>query len=274
MKKFLTLVIAALLVFAFTGCAANNASPAVDSSAPVESAASQPPSPSSDSQTPAAPSDTAAASSAPANTGATPADSYARYMDAKSKAYDAISAKLEEQPELSLDTAMPLLSVATVDLSMLGLTVMNATPDASKIALEMLGNKNVDVKVDGNHYSVTYTSSEDEQFTQTAEYDAATDSVRSVLTSSKDGEMITMEYVKIGGGYASQYITAGDDASVLTCFADGQDIAFGIDSTTEKPASIFKNTAVAEDFIKNDDLYIILKDGKMTVNSKGKETTF
>ena len=281
MKKLTSLVLATLLfLFAVTGCAANNP---VSTNKPQQSssaasadktpAASSSPAVSEES-TPSTPEESASATSADTGTAASPADFYQKYLDAKSTAFDKISKKLDEKPELSLSVAMTFIAVSTVDLSMIGLTLMSPDSAAGAGVLGMLGMKDAKVDVNGNQYTLTFTDNDGKQSKQTCEFDPATQSIVSELFDASGKESLLFECVKTADGYASQYYKTGEKNSIITCFVNSQTMSFGICDGTAAPASIFKNTAVTADFVKNNELYMTMEGDKLTIIEKGKETAF
>ncbi len=212
---------------------------------------------------------------APAEGSGTPSGSYGKYIDLKGKAFERISAKIEEKPELAL-YSMTLLPFTMVDLSLLPLSVMTSDSAAAAAALSMMGMKDVKLDTSGGKYSVTYTDSEGNKITQTCLYDAATDSVQSTIADQTGKETMFFEYVKVGSGYAAQYYSVGDDENdVYTAFFDESNIsAFGIQKANARPASIFKNTGVTLDLVKQGDTYMILQDGKLLVHDQGQDKTY
>jgi hypothetical protein len=265
MKKLLALLLAVLFVFAMTACAAPAASSA---SSALSSAAAA-----SDDAAAVSPDDTAVASSA-ANTGMTPSGSFSRYADAKSAAYDKVSKKLEDQPELTMTVGLSLAGIAASDLSLLTISAMTGDAATTKIALGMVGAKDIDVQINGNTYTISFGNSKGEKVSQTAEYDPATDSISTVIKDGAGKETMTMEYVKIDGGYASQYYSPEGEGSLITCYFTDSIVCFGICKAAAAPASIFKNTHVGADIVKNDALYITLTGDTLIVTQEGKETTY
>ena len=177
--------------------------------------------------------------------GATPSDSYSRYIDMKTKAYERISAKINEHEELVLSAGMSLVSVGLVDMALLPLTIISLGSGAGA-ALGMFGYENVNIEQNGSMYAITYTDKEGIAVKQTCEYDAGTDSMRSAI-SQGGTETIYFEHVRVGDGYASQYLMydqdSGEYSLIKSYFNDTNIVGFGLGSATGKPPSdLVKNT--------------------------------
>jgi len=202
--------------------------------------------------------------------------SFARYTDMKGKAYERVSAKIEEKPELGM-YAMTLLPITMMDLALIPLTIVDMDETAAAMTLGFLGAENVKVSKDGNKRTVTYTDSEGKSVKFAADYDQATDSVQAAITDDTGKEALFFEYVKVGGGYASQYYSAESEGSteVITAFFDESNItAFGFKKSAGKPGSIFKNTGITADLVKGGDTYVVMQDGKTTVHENGQDKTY
>jgi len=83
------------------------------------------------------------------------------------------------------------------------------------------------------------------------------------------------EYVFLGDAYAAQYYYPSDETyEIIRAYFDKDNVAaFGILSASDEPASILNKTGFNEEFVKNDESYIILVDGKLTVFDNGTTTT-
>jgi hypothetical protein len=207
----------------------------------------------------------------------TPAGSFSTYMDIKSKAYDRVSAKIEENEELSMSLGLAVLPVTMVDLALIPLTVVGLDQKTGEMALSSLGIQGVKIEQSGSVYTLSYKDDKGNTIKQTCEYDAATDSVKSsVIENNK--EIMYFEYVKVGKGYASQYFMLDEESghySLITGFFDESSIvAFGFEEATKKPSSIYKGTGITKDFVINDDTYFILENNKLTVLENGKTKTY
>ena len=194
-------------------------------------------------------------------------DSYKRYTDMKTEAYNNITAKIEEQEGLYLSVGLSLLAVTIVDLSFLPLAMLDLEGGMS--ALAILGMNDVDVEQKGDSYTITYTNSEGEKMIQTCEYDASTDSARSIITmgGTSDDDLV-LEYAANGDGYICQYISRMEegDYDVLRMYFNGSgDVAIGILTTSAKPDSIYKKPGLNADFALNDSSYFLLEGGILTV---------
>lgn len=205
---------------------------------------------------------------------AIPAEAYSKYVEVKGKAFDRINAKLEENSALYMSVGMALLPITMVDLSLIPLSVIGLQ---GEMALGMLGMKNVKIEQNGAVYSVVYQDDEGESVKISCEYDAATDSMKSVTTRNGQ-EILIFEYVKIGDGYVSQYSlwdAESNDFSWITSFFDESSIAaFGMATTDKKQDSIFKNTSLTSDFVINGSSYFILENDTLTVLEDGEVKTY
>lgn len=208
---------------------------------------------------------------------ASPSESYLKFVEVKSAAYERISNKLSASEDMEISmVSMAMLPVVMVDLSLLPLTVLSADPSSSATALGMLGMSGVDVKQNGKEYVVTYSDEDGNVFTQTSQYDKASDSLQSSL-STPEGESIYFEYARVGDGYVSQTFMKNDDGSFLlikSYFDTSNVAAFGIESADAKPASILGNAAgLNKEFVKNDEMYTIFENDQLLVVQDGTEKT-
>ena len=263
MKKIICLALASVLVFSLSACSGNGGGSTHSSGGASTSQA-----------------DGAGSSGASNNAttaASTPSEAYARYTEIKSIAYESISSKMSEHSDLALSASIALLPVALVDLTLIPLTIVGT--EGGEAALAFLGMGNIEIAQDGNVYTITYTDSEDVTMTQTCEYDAATDSLKSVISDTSTSlDSLVFEYTKSGDGYISQYAMYDeeDDYYMLIkmyCNADG-DVTIGIEAVSDKPDSIFKNTGLTADFAQNDSSYFMLEGGTLTVLSDGETKTY
>ena len=208
---------------------------------------------------------------------ASPSESYLKFVELKSAAYERISDKLSASEDMDISmVSMAMLPVVMIDLSLLPLTVLTSDPSSSAAALGMMGMSGVDVKQNGQEYVISYSDEDGNVFTQTSEYEKATDSLQSSL-SSPDGESIYFEYTRVGDGYASQTFMKNDDGSFLlikSYFDESNISAFGIESADAKPNSIIgKAAGLNKEFVINDELYTIFENGQLLVVQDGTEKT-
>ena len=252
MKKILIIALALVMVFSLTACGGNNAGD--DAAAPPDKEAP------ADNQTEPA---------------GSPSEAYSKYIDVKSAAYERLSTKIGEHDELALTAGLALLPVVVVDMSLLPLTIIGV--EGGEAALEMFGMQGVSVDKDGDVYTVTYEDEEGNKITQTCEFDAKTDSMRSVVSDgSKDS--IVFEYVNTGDGYASQYTLYNEEDgqyTLITSFFNETDfVGFGMQTVKGEPDSIFGDTGLGPDFIKNDEAYYMLEGDEMTIFMDGETKTY
>jgi len=221
----------------------------------------------------------AAAATAPSSGSApsTPAESYQKYIEMKGNAYDLISGKINDHQELALSAGMALLPVVMTDLALIPLTIIGT--QGGEAALSFLGMTGVQIAQNGNTYTITYSDSQGENMTQTCEYDAATDSLQSVISTSGESEdSLQFEYTRCGSGYASQYSTLNKDSNDYTLiqmyFDADNNVAIGIQTVTSEPASIFKQTGLTADFPRNDSSYFLLQGDQLAICTDGATTTY
>ncbi len=273
MRKIVILVMALALVFSLAGCATVKP----QASEPGGAASEEPAGVSAAvSGEPEAAESAAPEVSAPADAPSDPSSSYSAYITVKGNAYDRINKKLEANEELYMSVGMSLFTVSMVDLALIPLTVVSLG-EGSEAALEMLGMTDAKITNNGNDYSLTYSDPENGSVTMTCKYDPATDSVQSTLADATGKEAMFFEYVRIGGGYASQYYMDNGDGTftLVTSFINETDTAaFGIQSADAQPASIFGNTSLNKDFVVNDEAYFILEGDSLTLLENGEAKTY
>lgn len=308
MKKIIAIACALALILALAACGANTAGNSYNSAAQTGSTAGNDAAAALDTQnsasgsttgdTAANPADDANAVTAPdsgsSSSGAssasadTPSGAYTNYITVKDDAYNRISDKVDadDTGALALSVGMALLPVVMTDLELLPLTLVGLDSSAFS-ALSLLGMTGVDVKQDGGVYTITYTqsngsSSDDDSaatastVTQTCEYDAATNSMKSVVTTDGE-ETMYFEFVAAGNAYASQYYSQNSDGTydLIKCFVNDTDTAaFGVETATAEPASIYKNTGLTEDFVKSETSYFMLDGDQLTVFDNGTVSTY
>ena len=204
---------------------------------------------------------------------------YEKYTLMKSDAYRDISSAISEQAELALTVGLTLFPIVMVDLSLIPLSLIGVEGGAE--TLSMLGMGNVEFEQQGNIYIITYSGSDGEVVTQTCEYDAASDSLKTVL-STQDGaqESLMLEYVKCGDGYVSQYYMfdeySGEYSLYKMYFNSNRDMTIGIEaaSSAGAPETIYKKSGLTADFALNNTQYIKFENGVLTVLQDGETKTY
>ena len=205
-----------------------------------------------------------------------PSAAYEKYTEMKSIAYSNLSKKISEHNELALSAGMAILPVAMIDLTLIPITLIGT--NGGEAALGFLGMGNVNIEQRGDLYTITYTTS-NSNVTQTCEYNAATNSLQSVLSETgKSLDSLVFEYAGSGNGYVSQYVMYEEESKDYTLYKmyfnqDG-DMTIGIETVSAKPASIFKKSGLAADFAQNDSACFKLEGGKLTVFDDGKTKTY
>jgi hypothetical protein len=204
-----------------------------------------------------------------------PSEGFANYSTVKGEAINRISAASESSDTLSMTVAMNLLGISMIDLSLISLSVLTDDIAASQTALSWFGLADVKISGSGNNYTITYTDSDGASIKQTCEYDVSKDQMSSTLYGA-DGEVsIYFEYVHVGDAYAAQYYYDSDGSFELirTYFDMDNVAAIGSATSAGKPESILGGSVLDENFAVNDESYMILKDGKLTVFDQGTEIT-
>lgn len=207
-----------------------------------------------------------------------PSEGYNNYSTVKSDAYTRISDKTESYTDISFTVLMNMASIALVDMQLIPLTVFTGQDEAIiGSALSVMGMTNVDISSSGDTYTITYTDAEGTSITQTCEYDASSDQLASSVADGSGSEIMFFEYVNLGEAYVSQYYyyseTDGLYYVVTAYFNDSNIAAFGISTASSKPASILGGSGFSEEFVINDEMYMILKDDVLTVFENGTVTT-
>jgi hypothetical protein len=203
------------------------------------------------------------------------AASYEKYTKMKANAYKRFEEKFQSNPELGL-LALTFLSVATIDLELLPLTIIDTDEAGAAVALGILGKKNVKLGKEGNKNVLTYSDKEGKAFKFIAEYDVSADSIQTSVLDEAGNEIVFFEYVKSGTGYAFQYYEVAQKGNdLISGFFDDTNItSYSVQKADVKPESIFKNNAITEEFAKKGDTFIFIKDGKMLVHDKSGDKTY
>lgn len=203
-----------------------------------------------------------------------PSEGFSNYSTYKSAAYDRAIAASEKSETLSMTVGMSFLGVTFIDLSLLPLTMLVGDPATSEAAMAFLFT---DAKItgNGNNFTITYKDAEGGEIKQTCQYDPGKDTMMSTMFDTDGSIGIFFEYVNLGDAYVAQYYYPSDENyEVIRSYFDKDNVAaFGIVTASEEPASIIGKNGFNEDFVKNDESYMILKDGKLTVFDHGTETT-
>jgi hypothetical protein len=272
MKKIICLVlIAAMIVFAATGCSSaitDAVKGAVASS--VKSADQAAGSTSEAAESPAA--------NMTAATGLKLNDSYNNYITAKSNLVGNISNAIGEDENaggLAL-APMELLGVSFTDLMLLPLTVIGASddPKVAGAALGMLGMEGIKYTANGDAFKVEYNDSDKKANVIDAKYDAGSGSLTSTMT--EDGAFVVLsEYTTTKTGYAGQIYYKNDDGTFetvkLVMDANGANGIVGIShNQKDKPATVFgKGDGVGATFGKNCEDWFVLNGGKLSASVQG-----
>ena len=204
-----------------------------------------------------------------------PSEGFANYSTYKSAAYDRITTLADEDDSISMTVSFGYLGVAMVDLSLLSLTLMTGDLQSSEMAMGMLGMEGAKITNSGNDYTITYKDSDGASFKQTCTYDPGKDQLSSTLYDADGKISIFFEYVFLGDAYAAQYYYPSNEAyEIIRAYFDKDNVAaFGILKASDEPASILNKSGFNAEFVKNDQSYVVLVDGKLTVFDNGTTTT-
>jgi hypothetical protein len=206
-----------------------------------------------------------------------PSTSYNNYLTVKSAAMDRITTVSEESDELSFAVAMNMLGISMIDLALISLTMFGDDLASSEMAMGFLGMENVKITGSDNDYTITYTDSEGQTIKQTCQYDKGKDSLKSELYDADGSISMYFEYVNLGDNtYAAQYYYSNDDGGyeIMRAFFDADNIAaFGTATADGEPESIYGQGGFDEQFVVNEQTYMILKDGKLSVFDEGTTST-
>ena len=198
-------------------------------------------------------------------------ESYTRYIEMKGEAYERLFAKLQDNPELIMQS-LSLLPVTFMDYTLIPLTVLGEDEVAARTALTLFGAKNLKIKKSGNDSELSYTDNDGETIVFAVSYDPKMDSLKGTITQKDDFDSLLFEYVSIGNGYVSQYLTRSKDseAQVIRAFFDEDNIvAFGFSEQNDLPASIYQNDRLDLGFVReNSTSYFVLKDGEIEIKSE------
>jgi predicted small lipoprotein YifL len=205
-----------------------------------------------------------------------PSEGFTNYTTFKSAAFERITAASEGSDDLAMTIGFGYLGVTMIDLSLLSLSMFTGDIQASEMAMEMLGMEGVKIDISGNDFTITYNDPEGSgSFKQTCSYDPGTDQLTSTLYDENGGISIFFEYVNLGGAYAAQYYYPSEETfEIIRTYFDKDNVAaFGILSAADEPASIIGKSGFNAEFVKNEQSYIVLEDGKLTVFDNGTVTT-
>lgn len=212
---------------------------------------------------------------APLEPATNPSEGYTNYITVKTNAYDRVTMASDQSDSLSMMIAMSFLGVTMVDLSLISLSMFTEDLAAAEMGMGMLGMNDVKITGNGNDYTITYTDSEGATIKQTCSYDAKKDQMASTLYDADSNIAMFFEYIHSGDSYTAQYYYPSDDGyTVIKAYFDNDNIAaFGTMSSSSVPASIIGQSGFNADFVKNDESYLILEDGKLSVFDNGSITT-
>lgn len=206
-----------------------------------------------------------------------PAQGYNNYITVRNDATQRIEdAATEKSDTLAFTVLMNTVGMLSADIYLIPLTVFGTDVQAVQMALGFFGLKDVEYNGVGNEFSVSYTNADGATIKQTCTYDPAKDQMTSTVYDADGKVSVFFEYVNQGNNtYASQYYYLSNGSyQVMRAYFDQDNVAaFSTVTAAEEPDSIIGKTGLNENFVKNSESYIILKDGKLTVFDKGTTST-
>lgn len=274
MKKVISFIILIMMIAVFAGCsgggAGTSSSPGASPSAtlplftPGSLGASATPAPS------------ASLSPTPEPISA-PDQAFTQFINMGAAAFEGMAVKISSGEEQDKKDA--LIIANTMYKGMLTMAPVEAIAGSDKInALEDAGYSDISVKQSGNSYTIKYTNPNKTAVKQTCVYDSSTGSMQTALFDSNDNQQLVLEFVLTPGGYAAQCYAKGNDGKYQTCtaFFNGSDfISFGlVKSSDSAPASIFSNTSITTDFVKNGDTYCQINGTTLFIYDNGALKTY
>ena len=259
MKRFIAVFIS-LLLFAsvLSGCAkAKDA--AMDAADEAVGAAQE------------AVSDTSGSAPA-ANAADTASAFYSDYVDSKSAVVSRLMDGLGNKPETTM-SALSFVGATFSDLYLLPAMYFGLGETSVATALAMMGAKDVTYQEDGNHYTVSYKSSEGKASVLKGTYDSGKSLI---CVGSNDGvENVFSETYRTSFGYVGQFYSVSEDGTgTLYLFSvNGQDGSIGIVSGVDRPAGLTGNESA--DFTNSAKEWYAVTGNTITgVTAEGKSVNF
>ncbi len=202
-------------------------------------------------------------------------EGFSNYSTYKSSAYDRVVAASEKSDSLAMTVSMSFLGIAMVDLSLITLAMLSEDLQSSQMAMGMLGMEDAKITGNGNDYTISYTDQDGATIKQTCTYDAGKDQMTSTLYDADGKIAMFFEYVYLGDAYVAQYYyPSGDSYEIIRSYFDIDNVAaFGIVTASDEPASIIGKSGFNAEFVKNEQSYLLLEDGELTVFDQGTTTT-
>jgi len=207
--------------------------------------------------------------------------SLTKYMESKSavteKIGELIDPLTESEDAMAMLAFMPLL---TADLSILPLTsLMMLQPKGDNVWEGELialfdGHGHIEQKGDISTFQLEMTTKDgtNQKQTITGEYDAKKDSLKAIYTT-EGKEVAVFEYAASGDGYVSQLLLEENGAKSLNKSAfDNSKAYLGMVSASGGLSSIYQqDIKISEDFVKNDDLKVVIEGDNGYVIAGGKK---
>lgn len=201
---------------------------------------------------------------------------YINYHTAEYTASSLFFNTVSKDDVLTNEVSSELLIIAWVDLILLPLNGFSNDPS---ILNEPVLSFYQDIKVTGSdkNWTMTYKERDGGNYTITCFYDVDIDQLSATIRDSSENVSMFFEYVNLGNGtYVSQaYYPLGKRYEILRSYISKDSItAYGILSADKMPDSLIGKTDFSVDFVKNEERYMYLKDGKLTVVRDGIITTY
>jgi len=162
---------------------------------------------------------------------------YGAYVEGKSAVVSRLMDGLGNNPETTM-SALSFLGATFSDLYLLPAMYFGLGETSVATALTMMGAKDVTYQEDGNHYTVTYQSSEGKSSVLKGTYDSGKSLI---CVGSTDGvENVFSETYRTSFGYVGQFYSVSDDGTgTLYLFSvSGQDGSIGILNGGDRPTGL------------------------------------
>lgn len=254
MKKYLSMLLAVLMLLVFAGCGGPPPAVTGDDIAGGDLADND---------------DTGNAGGSA--TGNAVSDSYNAFITAKGDMFNKLSEGLSNNPDTAF-SAFALLGVAMVDLSLVPVTVFGLGNEGAAAGLAFFGASGIEYSESGNSYTLSYKDEEGKTFSYQGTYNPAADSL--VCTASENGtEVVSMEYYKTSFGYVAQYFVSGEEGNTIYQISvSGQDGVIGIIESAAKPAAL--SGSESADFPKSSAQWFAISGNTITGLSDGADISF
>lgn len=254
MKKYLSMLLAVLMLLAFAGCGGPPPAAIGDDIPSSDIADNQ---------------DTG--SQGGSGTGYTVSDSFNSFLAAKGDMIGKLSEGLSNNPDTVFST-FALLGVTMIDMSLVPVTVFGMGKEGAAATMAFFGASGFDYSESGNSYTISYKDEEGKTFSYQGTYNPAADSL--VCSALENGvEIVSMEYYKTSFGYVAQYFVSGEEGNTIYQLSvSGNDGVVGIIEAATKPASL--SGSESADFPKSSGQWFAINGNTITGVSDGSDINF